>query len=298
MSYSHEHHHHHHHHGITHLNKINVFWVVFLNLAITIAEVVGGLLSGSLALLSDALHNLGDTIAIFFSFISIKIAQKTANHKKPYGYKRANILSAFINSTSLLIISVYLSFESISRFLHPKPINGDVVIIVSFIGFVANLISILLLSKDAKHSLNIRSSYLHFISDMLSSIIVLLSGIFIKYGGIYWIDPVFTIFINLLIIKSVYYVLKESTHILMQGAPEKINMYNLKKDVLSMEGVHEIIDMKAWQLDEHEIYMELKIGTKDMLLSEGTHIKNKIQHLIKEHYGIHHCIIELQCVEK
>ncbi|PLS19588.1 cation transporter [Bacillus sp. M6-12] len=288
----HEHHHSHHHHDASQISKTKLFWVVLMNLLITVAEFIGGILSGSLALLSDALHNLSDTIAILLSYVSIRLSSKSANERKMFGYKRANILSAFINSAVLLALSVYLSFEAVQRFIHQETVNGNTVIIVSLIGLVANLVSVLLLSKDSKHSLNIRSSYLHLMSDMVSSVIVLFSGIMIKYFHVYWIDPVFTIIINILIVKSVYSVLKESIHILMEGSPENISIEEMKKELKTIENVIDITEVKAWSLDDNHICIELKMKIEDMKISESNQIKHKIEHILEEHYGARDFIIE------
>jgi cobalt-zinc-cadmium efflux system protein len=296
MSHHHHHHEHehghHHHHDVTNMSKTKLFFVVLMNFVITVAQAIGGLLSGSLALLSDALHNLSDTLAILLSYVSIRLSGKPSNEKKMFGYKRANILSAFINSAVLLAISVYLTFEAIQRFIHQETVEGNIVIIVSLIGLIANLVSVLLLSKDSKNSLNIRSSYLHLMSDMVSSVIVLISGVMIKYYEMYWIDPVFTILINILIVKSVWGVLKESIHILMEGSPKGLDVAEMKKELDKLKGISEIEEIKAWNLDDNHICMEVKVVLIDMKISESMEIKQKIIHIAKEHYGAKNCIVE------
>ena len=146
-----------------------IFWVTVLNAAITAAEVVGGLLSGSLALLSDAVHNLSDTIAVAMSYVAWRISQKPRDTKRTFGYKRAEILSAFINSAILLAVLSILLFEAVRRIQSPETIDSTLMIIVAVIGLIANLASVLLLEKDSKSSLNIKASYLHLISDTVSS---------------------------------------------------------------------------------------------------------------------------------
>ncbi|HED23524.1 MAG TPA: cation transporter, partial [Firmicutes bacterium] len=147
-----------------------IFWVVLLNAAITVAEFIGGLLSGSLALLSDAAHNLSDTAAIALSYFANRIARRPRDARKTFGYKRAEILAAFINSAVLLVISLFLITEAIKRFRNPETIDGVLMITVAVIGLLANLLSVFLLHRDSRDNLNIRSSYLHLISDTVSSI--------------------------------------------------------------------------------------------------------------------------------
>jgi len=162
--------HHHHLHDTSNLSGKKIFWVTLLNATITITEVIGGILSGSLALLSDAMHNLSDTLAIAMSYVANKVARRPNNAKKTYGYKRAEILSAFINSGVLLILSGILIYEGIRRFFTPEVIDGKLLIIVAVIGLVANLLSVLFLKKDSKESLNIKASYLHLLSHTISSV--------------------------------------------------------------------------------------------------------------------------------
>ena len=185
----HEHEHNHleaGHTDVATLSGKKIFWVTLLNATITIAEIVGGILSGSLALLSDAVHNLSDTVSIAISYFANKIAQKPKNLGMTYGYKRAEILSAFINSTLLLAISALLIFEAFKRLKSPESINGTLMITVALIGLIANFISVFLLEKDSHENLNIKSSYLHLLSDTVSSVGVLAGGVVIKLWGIVW----------------------------------------------------------------------------------------------------------------
>src|SRR5690554_4885206 len=160
-----------------------IFWVALLNAGITVAEVVGGILSGSLALLSDAVHNLSDTMAIVLSYVANKIARRSKDAKRTYGYKRAEILAAFINSAVLLAVSLLLVFEAYKRWRAPESIDGTLMIAVALIGLLADLLSVYLLQKEAHKSLNIKSSYLHLISDTISSVGVLAGGIAIELWG-------------------------------------------------------------------------------------------------------------------
>jgi len=168
---------------------------VILNIIITVAEVIGGIISGSLSLISDALHNFSDAISVIISYIAINLKGKDNSYKHTFGYKRAEILAAVINSSVLVTISIYLFYEAILRFQNPEPIKGVLMTIVALIGLVANIIGTLLLKRDAATSMNIRSSYLHLLTDAISSVAVILGGLAILFWNIYWIDPVLTILI-------------------------------------------------------------------------------------------------------
>lgn len=240
--HNHEHNHNEagHTHDVSNLSGKKIFWVTLLNAVITIAEIVGGILSGSLALLSDAVHNLSDTVAIALSYFANKIAQKPKNPKKTYGYKRAEILSALINSTALLAISIVLIFEAFKRLKSPESINGTLMIAVAFIGLVANFISVFLLEKDSHNSLNIKSSYLHLLSDTVSSVGVLVGGIAIKLWNVVWIDPLITVLISLYILKETWHVIKTTVDILMQSSAN-LDYDTIKKDIEKMDGVKTFI---------------------------------------------------------
>lgn len=282
-----------HTHGLSRLSGKKIFWVTLLNAIITVTEIVGGILSGSLALLSDAIHNLSDTIAIALSYFANKISSRPKDAKKTYGYKRAEVLSAFVNSTVLLAISIWLIFEAIRRFGSPETINGTLMIIVAFIGLIANFISAFLLEKDSHENLNIKSSYLHLLSDTVSSIGVLAGGVAIKVWGITWIDPLVTILISMYILKETWNVIKTTIDILMQSSA-KLDYEAIKKDIEDIKSVKNIHHVHSWRSNEKTIYFETHIDIEDMKLSEAEKIYDKIEHLLMEHYGVSHITLQAE----
>lgn len=294
-----EHNHDHHHiedghtHDVSSLSGRKIFWVTILNATITIAEIVGGLLSGSLALLSDAVHNLSDTVAIALSYYSNKIAQKPKDAKKTYGYQRAEILSAFINSAVLLAISIVLIFEAFKRLKSPECINGTLMITVALIGLVANFISVYLLEKDSHENLNIKSSYLHLLSDTVSSVGVVAGGIAIKFWGVVWIDPLITVLISLYILKATWHVIRKTVDILMQSSPA-LDYEGIKRDIEGIDKVNNIHHVHSWMSNEKTIYFEAHIDLEDMLLSESELIYDKIEHYLKDHYDINHITLQAE----
>ena len=271
-----------------------------LNATITIAEVVGGILSGSLALLSDAVHNLSDTIAIALSYFANRIAQKPKDPKRSYGYKRAEILSAFINSSVLLSISIVLIYEAFKRLKAPESINGTLMIIVAFIGLVANLVSVYLLKSDSKGNLNIKSSYLHLLSDTVSSVGVLVGGVAIRLWGVLWIDPLITVLISLYILKETWKVIRTTVDILMQSSAI-LDYEAIKSDIERIDKVKNIHHVHTWMINEKTIYLEAHIDMEDMRLSEVENVYRKIEQCLKDDHGISHVTLQAevnQCRDK
>lgn len=293
----HQHEHNHlqseHTHNATNLPGKKIFWVALLNAGITAAEIIGGVLSGSLALLSDAVHNLSDTLAIALSYFANKIAKKPRDAKKTYGYKRVQILSAFINSAVLLAISIILIFEAFKRLKSPQSINGMLMMTVAFIGLAANFISVFLLQRDSHENLNIKSSYLHLLGDTISSVGVLLGGIAIKLWNIAWIDPVITIAISLYILKEAWHVIKITVDILMQSSAV-LDYDAIKNDIEKIDRVKNIHHVHSWMIDEKTIYFEAHIDMEDMQLSQAEKIYDKIEQLLTKQYGISHVTLQAE----
>jgi cobalt-zinc-cadmium efflux system protein len=209
--------HDHHHHNVT---GKNLFVSIVLNLFITTAQIIGGIVSGSLALLSDALHNFSDVMALLIAWWANKISSKESSEEKTFGYKRAEIVAALFNASVLVGIGVYLIVEGVAKLMRPEAIDSDIVIYLALLGIVFNFISVLLLQKDAKENLNMKAAYLHLLSDTMTSVAVLIGGLGMKYFGAFWIDPFITIVIALYLIQTSFSLIKETTSILMQFSPK------------------------------------------------------------------------------
>lgn len=275
------------------LSTKKFFWVTVLNAFITAVEIAGGILSGSLALLSDAVHNLSDTISIALSFFAWKISGKEKNMRKTYGYKRAQIIAAFINASTLIAISIFLVFEGIKRFTNPETINTSLMIGVAVFGLLANLFSMLLLEKDSHGNMNVRSAYLHMMGDMVSSVGVLLGGVAIRVWGILWIDPAITICIAAYIIIESWKIVKKSVDILMQSSAD-IDYDLLRKDIEAMDEVSNIHHVHTWMADENTVYFEAHIDMPDRMLSSVCPVSKKIESLLKEKYGVNHSTLQFE----
>ncbi|MDD3044445.1 MAG: cation diffusion facilitator family transporter [Candidatus Delongbacteria bacterium] len=292
-----EHDDHHHDHGHAHshgnISGVKVFWVAVFNLIITLTEFVGGIISGSLALVSDAAHNLSDTASIILSYIGIKYSQKEKNEKKSFGYKRAEIIIAFINSATLIGICLYLLFEAYDRFLNPETINGNLMITIALIGLVANLISVFLLESDAHSSMNIKAAYLHLLGDTLSSVGVVAGGLAIKFWDLYWIDPLITVIVAVYIIYESWKIVKRSVDILMQSSAD-LDFEAIAKDIQAIPDVINIHHVHTWYSNERTIYFEAHVSVCDILISRTKPILEKIEHILTESYGISHITIQFE----
>jgi cobalt-zinc-cadmium efflux system protein len=286
------HHGHHHHHGKD-LKGRNLLISIFLNIIITTAQVIGGFVSGSLALLSDALHNSSDVISLVISYIAAKLAKKDASLQKTFGYKRAEILAAFVNAATLVVIAVFLIIEAIERFQNPQDIESSLVIWLSLLGIVANGFSVLLLKKDAHSNMNMKSAYLHLFTDMLASVAVLIGGLLMQYFEIYWIDSVLTLAIAVYLIFVGYDLLKNSYKVLMLFTPENIHIQEIVKVLQTITHIKTVHHVHVWQLNEDETHLEAHIDfNKDIKLSEFDVILEEIEEILYHEFGINHYNIQ------
>lgn len=295
-NHEHEHSHNHgHSHDVSNMKGVNFIITVLLNFGITAAEIIGGIYSGSLSLISDAIHNLSDAVAIIISYAAIKISKKENDEKKTFGYKRSGILAAVINSSVLIIISVFLFKEAYTKLVNPTPINGLVVIWVALIGIVANAIGAYLLHEGSEEDMNVKAAYLHLFSDALSSLGVVIGGILIYFYKIYWVDSILTVLIGLYVLKESFEILKDAVNILMQGVPENIQIEEVVGIIRNIGGVNDVHHVHLWSLNEKNINFEAHLNVKDMLVSETKVINEKIEEELHEHFEITHVTIQFEC---
>lgn len=268
--------------------------VTLLNATITIVEIIGGVVSGSLALLSDAFHNLGDSLSIIMGYVAQVISGRPENSRRTFGYRRAEILSAFLNALFLIIMSIFLIVEAIQRLQHPAHINGKIMLIVAVVGLIANLLSAVLLHAGSHDSLNIKATYLHVLSDSLSSVAVIIGAIILMYINVPWLDPLLTIAVALYIAFEAWPIIKQTISILMQSAPQ-LDYDAIQKDILAIDGIEGVHHLHAWSMDEHRIIFSAHINCQDMKISECEHIYRQIEHLLESKYNINHVTIQAEC---
>ena len=283
-------HDHHHHHEV---NGKNLSISIFLNIGITLAQIIGGILSGSLALLSDALHNFSDVISLVLSLFAHRLSKKDANENRTFGYKRAEIIAAFVNSITLIIVAIFLIYEALIRFTNPTIISSNLVIGLSFLGIVFNGISAIILKKDSEHNINMKSAYLHLFTDMLASVAVLIGGLLMKYFQWFWIDSVMTILIAVYLIFVGIDLLRTSTKMLMLFTPDHINIKEIVSEVHKISGVGKLHHIHVWNLNDEELHLEAHLDcSNDIKMSEFNTLLHEIEQVLFEKFHINHINIQ------
>lgn len=290
MTHHTEGHYEHHHHDF---HERKLLWTVLLNLSITIVQIVGALISNSLSLLSDALHNLGDSSSLFIAFLARKRSRKKADMKNTFGYKRVEILAALFNAVILIAICIFLFFEAYKSFTHPETIKGSLMLIVAIFGLLANLASVLILHKNKAHNLNVRAAYMHLLGDTLSSVAVIAGGLVIWLWNIYWIDPLITVLIGIYIIWHTWGIVIETVDILMQSAPHEIDLEKIKTQVEQQDEVDNIHHVHVWKLNDSQIHLEAHLNLKNNIDMMGMmSVREKTEKLLHEKFGISHVTLQ------
>lgn len=290
MGHSHRHSHHHHH---SDLRGRNLIISIILNILITISQVIGGLISGSLSLLSDALHNFSDVLSLIVSYAANILSKRPSSNNKTFGYKRAEIIAAFVNAAALMIVAVILIIEAIERFQNPQEVESNLVIWLSLLGIAANGFSVLLLKKDAERNMNMKSAYLHLLTDMMASVAVLIGGLLMKFYQMYWVDPVLTLVIAVYLIYMGFDLLKQSTRVLMLFTPNSIQVQEIVEAIGKIKPIKNVHHVHIWQLNEDEVHLEAHIDfNEDIRLSEFDGILEQIEEEVYHNYGINHVNIQ------
>jgi len=278
-----------------HLKENRLVISAVLNATTVIVQVIGGIISGSLSLISDALHNLSDTVALVISFFAVKLVRRKNTEESTFGYKRAEILAALFNACVLVVVSVYLFKEAFARFTHPHQVNSLLMLSVASIGLIANIVSVFLLKAHAHEDLNIRAAYVHLFSDFLSSVAVMIGACVIFIYKAYWIDPALTIMIGIYVLKEGYKIIEESTHILMQRVPKGINLREIQACIESIDGVKDIHHAHLWAVTERDIHFEAHINvSRDMQVSETCLLIKQVEETLKRHFAITHVTLQIE----
>ena len=288
-----------HTHTHTHTDSLTsagrLFLTVLLNLLITVVEIVGGILSGSLSLISDALHNLSDAAAIIISYLALKLSARPNTERYTFGLKRAEILAAILNSGALIGIGVFLFKAAYDRLVTPEPIAGGLMIGVAVVGLVANVIGTWLLRQGAQANMNIRSAYLHLLSDAVSSVAVVLGGAAIFFWNITWIDPLLTALIAVYIIYESFAIVKEAVNVLLMGAPESVSLQRVRQELESVPGVQNIHHVHVWRMNDQDIHFEAHVDVEDMPVSACRRISAQIEEKLHDLYEITHVTLQFEC---
>ncbi len=280
-----------HHHKVS---GKNLFWTIVLNIIITLSQIVGGIISGSLALLSDAMHNFSDVLALVIAYAANRMAARPNDVQRTFGYKRAEILAALFNASVLIGIAVFLIVEAFHKFYHPEPINSVWVIVLGALSIVLNTASVLLIKEDSHESMNVKAAYLHLLTDVMTSIAVMLGGVLMYYFGIFWIDPLISALIALYLIWASFGLVKESSAILMQFTPEGIDINHIVDSIEAEPEIENVHHIHIWKLDDHQINLEAHLDfCEDVTLSVSNAVIDRIEKKLHDTFEIEH--ITFQC---
>ena len=282
------------HHHYRPENSRGLIFAVFINLSLTLFQFIGGILSGSLSLLADAVHNLSDAASLGIALFARKISLKPADEAKTFGYQRAEVIAALINTTLLITISLYLIYEAFLRLLEPQVIAGSIIIFVATIALIIDILTAIITFKKSKNNMNMKAAFLHNLSDALSSIAVIIAGLLIFLYKIYWIDTALTFLVAGFILWQAMKLLPNTIHLLMEGSPKNILTKDIKESIKNIVGIKDIHHIHIWHLDENRIAMEANVIVTANRLSEVEPIKDKIKNLLKYNFNIVHSTLEFE----
>ncbi|HPE77689.1 MAG TPA: cation diffusion facilitator family transporter [Draconibacterium sp.] len=284
-----------HNHDTNQVSLTKLIFTIFLNLIITAAQIVGGIISGSLALISDAIHNLSDSVSVILAWLAQVLSRKPTTLKSTFGYKRAEIIAAFFNSIALIVISVYLIYEAINRLLHPEPVDPKWMFWLGLLGLIANGISVLVLEREKNKNINIKAAYLHLLGDALTSLAVIVGAVLIWFYNIIWVDALVTILIGVYLLVHTWKLLKESVTILMQMAPADIDIQQIKTRLMQIEGLKNVHHIHVWNLTDKLLHFECHLNLEnDLHVSETSIIYNQISKILHDEFDVEHVTLQFE----
>ncbi len=283
---------HHHHGNPSEIGEKRLWWAVGANMLLTIVQVIGGLISGSLSLVADALHNFSDAASLLIALVAIRIGRKPPDQFKTFGYKRAETIAALINLVTLVIIALYLCYEAILRFITPEPIAGWIIVIVAGIALIVDVFTALLTYSQSKTSMNIKAAFLHNVTDALASVGVIIAGTLIILYGWVWVDAAMTLLIAGYVLYQGFTTLPKVIHLLMEGTPEHIDIKQVVKALENQKDVQNAHHVHIWQLDEQRNALEAHIVISDE--AEMDSVKVSIKSMLHDKFHIDHSTLEFE----
>lgn len=291
----HDHHHHHDHRIDAATGDARVAWAIAVNMALTFVQIAGGLLSGSLALIADALHNFSDAVALIIAFFARKIARRPADDRMSFGYGRVEVVAALVNYTTLVVLAFYLIYEGVMRFLEPQPIDGWLVVWIAVVALVIDLVTAALTWSLSKNSMNIRAAFLHNVADALGSVAVIVAGSAVIWFGWTWVDPLVTLMIALYILWHVWSEAGAAIQVLMLGAPPGLDPERVASYVESVEGVQAVHHVHLWSLQENAAALTAHLVIAQDAWSQADAIKAKVKTGLEREFSIEHTTLEVEC---
>lgn len=292
--HSHAHGHHHHHHVDPEAGDRKVMGAIAVNMLLTLAQVVGGILSGSLALIADALHNFSDAISLVIAVVARRIARRPSDESMTFGYVRAEVVAALVNYTTLVVIGLYLVYEAVMRFIDPEPVTGWLIVVIAGIALVVDLVTAFLTYAMSKDSMNIRAAFLHNVADALGSVGVIVAGTLILLFDWQVVDPIVTLLIAGYILWHVFSEIGESIRVLMLGTPPDVDMKALVGDLSQFDGVRDVHHVHVWAIDEKQNALEAHVVVPDSHLGAVEALKARLKERLRDTYGISHTTLEFE----
>jgi len=284
--------HEHHHHIPSDIKSTKLIWAIVINVILTFAQIIGGVISGSLALIADALHNLSDAISLVIALIAQKISTKEHDAYRTFGYQRAEVLAAFTNLITLILVGFYLVYEAFWRLNEPQIIEGWMVIIVAGIALVIDIATAFLTYSVSQNSMNIRVAFIHNVSDALASLAVMIAGALILLYQWYFIDTLLTLLIAFYVLYQAYTMLPSVVNILMQGSPADVKNEEVLKSMQTTYGVNNVHHLHLWQLDEHHNALEAHVVLQNV--NELEMVKKELKCTLSSLYSISHSCLEFE----
>lgn len=274
--------------------ELRLIFTIGLNALIVVAEVIGGLVSGSLALLSDAVHNLSDVASLIIAFVARRLGRRAPSHRHTYGLGRVEVMAALLNSATILVVGTLIIRSAVMRLMHPAPVLGGVMLAVAVVGLAANLVSVLLLRGHSHGDLNMRAAMLHLLQDTISSVAVVVAALFAgwKYGP--YLDPLISILVVALVLFSGWQLLRDAIRVLLEGTPEGLDLEALRRDVQQLIPGCDLHHVHAWELRPGQRILTAHLRVPDGPLSGMDVILRQIRDRLHTKWGIAHSTLEIE----
>ena len=306
MDHTHHHHDHghaHHHHdgeedGHQHDHQHHLQgkfrFAILLTTFVFGVELVGGILSNSLALLSDAAHVFSDSLSLIMSWLAIYLSTLPATSSRTYGYHRTEVFAAFINGVSLIAISGWIFYEAVQRFIEPEPVKSKEMLVVAIFGFIANMVIVWLFHGEGHKNLNVRSAVLHVIGDALASVGVIVGGVVIYYTKWFLVDPILSCGIGLVILVGAVRVTKEAVHILLEGSPKHADAQKVAACISTIDAVKDVHDMHIWSLCSNYLALSTHVSIAEDASKSSHELRQEINDKLQTQFGIFHTTIQIE----
>ncbi len=283
-----------HEHGVSEASDRRILWTVALNVALTVAQIVGGVLAGSVALAADALHNLNDAMALVVVYVARRISRRRADHRRTFGYERAKTIGATVNLVALAVVGLFLAYESITRFFEPRDVDGWTVVVLGGVALVVDVLTVVLLISMRRGSSNVRAAFVHNLSDALASLAVVVGGTFILTLGWDWVDPLLSLLIVGYVAWQVVRMLPENLRILMESAPPGMDLGEVVATITSVDGVRDAHHLHVWLLDEERCALEAHVVIDRARAQELDRIKDDVRRRLRDDLDVAHSTLEVE----